>query len=58
MQTVTDKRRYEKPVLEVCGSMIERTLCDDDCTGSDCFGRGMGFKGHKGGHRGHKGRRP
>jgi hypothetical protein len=26
MQEGTEKRPYEKPVLEMCGSMIERTL--------------------------------
>ena len=45
------KRPYEKPVLEICGSMIEQTLCDDDC-GSHCIGGGTGFRGGNGGKGG------
>jgi hypothetical protein len=26
MKNVTGKRTYEKPILEICGSMIEHTL--------------------------------
>lgn len=33
MQAI-EKRPYEKPVLEVYGSMIERTLCDPPDDGS------------------------
>jgi hypothetical protein len=43
MQKLTERRPYEKPVLEVCGSLVEQTLCEDDCTGSNC---GFGY-GHK-----------
>jgi hypothetical protein len=28
MQDIYEKKPYEKPVLEVCGSMVEWTLCD------------------------------
>jgi hypothetical protein len=28
MQKISEKKPYEKPVLEVCGSMVESTLCD------------------------------
>jgi hypothetical protein len=31
-----EKRLYMKPVLEICGSMIERTRCEDEGTGSSC----------------------
>jgi len=42
MKNVTDKKTYEKPVLEKCGSMTEKTLkyCDTagDCNpGSICY---------------------
>jgi hypothetical protein len=40
MQTLNEKKPYEKPVLEVCGPMVEQTLCEDEWDGSS----GVGFK--------------
>jgi len=39
MLNISEKRSYEKPLLEVCGSMVDRTLFDDpdDRTGSGNF---------------------
>jgi hypothetical protein len=50
MQKLTEKRPYEKPVLEECGSMVESTLCPPD-------GSTLGIKfdpkpGHGHGHGG------
>jgi hypothetical protein len=30
MQKITEKSPYEKPVLEVCGSLVGETLCETD----------------------------
>jgi len=31
MRKVSEKRSYEKPMLEVCGSLVEQTLDDSTC---------------------------
>jgi hypothetical protein len=46
MQKLTEKRPYEKPILEICGSMVESTLCEDPISGQTYKFEDMHHKKH------------